>query len=80
MGDVSKNADFRALAAAAECYVILVAHNGIMMDVNGIPQHWPFSREAWKPKNVRCDLVQASVLITAAINKYDIEQKKLDTL
>lgn len=40
--------------------------------------HWPWSREWWKPKNPRRDLVKAGALIVAEIERLDrLEAQKL---
>lgn len=36
-----------------------------------IPMNWPWSRDWWKPKNPRADLVRAGALIVAEIERHD---------
>lgn len=54
------------LADAASCYA-LHAHN----QGGGIPTNWPWSRERWKQKSPRRDLVKAGSLILAEIERLD---------
>lgn len=57
------------LSMAAATYAV----NGAMETYGGVkpPWTWPFSRNWWKPKNPRSDLVRAAALIIADIERMD---------
>lgn len=60
------------LAQAAACY----AHEAARTDRtdprrDGAPLSWPWSRDWWKPKDRRHDLVRAGALIIAEIERLD---------
>lgn len=60
------------LAQAAACY----AHEAALADRtdprrDGAPLSWPWSRDWWKPKDRRHDLVRAGALIIAEIERLD---------
>jgi hypothetical protein len=40
-----------------------------------MPEMWPWSREWWKPRNSRRDLVRAAALIVAEIERVDRKEK-----
>lgn len=52
------------MSLAAACYCVGSTHVGKQM-------LWPWSREWWKPKNSRHDLVRAAALIVAEIERID---------
>jgi AcrR family transcriptional regulator len=70
------------LARAAACYLL---HAGISQAIDGghisqlakdgahdfVPRHWPWARKWWKPKNPRRDLVKATALALAEIERID---------
>lgn len=53
------------LASAAACYALCRFPWG------GIPAMWPWSRDWWKPKDRRRNLVRAAALILAEIERID---------
>lgn len=57
------------LAVAGACYVL--AANGDIWAALTPPPNWPWSREAWKQKGPRRDLVRAAALIIAEIDRMD---------
>lgn len=67
--------DMGELANAAACYAMTPARRGWV--VNGytmeslLERMWPWSREWWRPKNRRRDLIRAGALIVAEIERLD---------
>ena len=59
--------EFGELASAARCY--LIPHKTIR--TNFIPYTWPWDDKSWKPKSYRENLVRASALIIAEIERID---------
>lgn len=55
------------LAMAAACY----AAPTMFARADGLPELWPWSREWWKPKDRRRNLVIAAALIAAEIERLD---------
>jgi hypothetical protein len=61
------------LAGAAASYSV---HSAYVLatgntSVPGVPEWWPFSKEHWKPKDVRSNLIRAIALNLAEIEKID---------
>jgi hypothetical protein len=56
-----------SLAIAAACY----ARGRFSRGSDYPPPQWPWSREWWKPKDRRSDLVRAGALIVAEIERLD---------
>ena len=44
---------------------------GVKYALKAFPTTWPWSRDCWKPKNSRRDLVRAGALILAEIERLD---------
>ncbi|MDU1061645.1 MAG: ead/Ea22-like family protein [Leclercia adecarboxylata] len=70
--------DNNALAFAASCYAFHAAaaswdleDDGTPYDSHRVPKDWPWHAEWWKPTNPRRDLVKASALIVAEIERID---------
>jgi hypothetical protein len=59
------------LAAAAACYAHPAPWGVRPSSVTEPPQIWPWSREWWKPKDRRANLVRAAALIVAEIERLD---------
>ncbi|PPQ42129.1 hypothetical protein [Rhodopseudomonas palustris] len=65
------------LAIAAACYALPVQRRSMMVDpdategVSLLSSLWPWSRQWWKPKDRRRDLVRAGALIVAEIERLD---------
>lgn len=61
--------DGGALAHAAGCYALgdKLRKSGS----TGVPQHWPWEPQWFKPKDRRRDLVRAGALIIAEIERLD---------
>lgn len=57
------------MALAAGCYALNAAPERFADGV--VPIFWPWSREWWKPKSRRRDLVRAAALIVAEIERMD---------
>lgn len=57
------------MAAAAACYALNAVPERFADGV--VPIFWPWSREWWKPKSRRRDLVRAAALIVAEIERMD---------
>jgi len=57
------------MAAAAACYAL----PGIPLRdrIANVPKAWPWSREWWKPKDRRRDLIRAAALLVAEIERLD---------
>lgn len=65
------------LAAAAGCYTL----EGSCADIDskfprkelpdGIPRAWPWGPQAWKPKDIRRNLIRAAALLVAEIERLD---------
>ena len=66
------------MADAAACYAASARWHGIKpLDV--CPSRWPWSRDWWKPKDRRRDLIRAAALIVAEIERLDrLEARKSD--
>ena len=62
------------LAEAAMCYADPAAHCQL-----GIPQHWPWIANSWKPRDRRHNLVRAGALIIAEIERLDRGKALADT-
>ncbi len=62
------------LAEAAMCYADPAAHCQL-----GIPHHWPWIGEWWKPRDRRHNLVRAGALIIAEIERLDRAKADLPT-
>lgn len=58
------------LADAAACYASPAPH-GVRPQSVEPPAMWPWSREWWKPKDRRSNLVRAAALIVAEIERLD---------
>lgn len=59
----------RELARAGACYLLHVVGNA---RAPGLASSlWPWSHEAWKPKDVRANLVRAGALIAAELDRID---------
>jgi len=65
--------DAGEIATAAALYAMESGHLGIPLSarISGLPKAWPWSREWWKPKDRRSDLVRAAALIIAEIERLD---------
>ena len=66
------------LARAASCYAEHAARSQssdwrqrLAAESKSIPLQWPWSKEWWKPKNPRRDLIRAAALIVAEIERLD---------
>lgn len=60
------------LARAGGCYAI---HAGALLD--GVPLHWPWSKEWWKPADFRRNLVKAAALIAAEGERFDRSRRRV---
>lgn len=60
----------RELARAAGCYV-WVASLSVPWPHHLVPDHWPWLKKYWKPKDPRRNLVKAAALIVAEIERLD---------
>lgn len=63
--------DTGELAAAASCY----ANYTQAYPESSPPPHWPWSKDWWKPKDKRSNLVRAGALILAEIERLDRSTK-----
>ena len=63
------------LAEAAACYAAPAPHGVRPLSVEP-PNLWPWSREWWKPKDRRRNLVRACALIVAEIERLDRQTGK----
>jgi hypothetical protein len=57
------------MATAAACYALSAA--GAIFPEGSMPTFWRWSRNWWKPKGPRRDLVRAAALIIAEIERLD---------
>ncbi|WP_404291482.1 hypothetical protein ACD578_05230 [Microvirga sp. RSM25] len=67
------------MAAAAYCYIGEVCWRRDHPDAGRCdlpPPDWPWSREWWKPKGDRRNLVRAAALIVAEIERTDREEAR----
>lgn len=63
------------LLAAADCYLAHVQEGSPCYDMDDyVETHWPWSPEAWKPKDPIRDLVRAGALIAAEIDRLQRAQ------
>jgi len=60
------------MALAAGCYALNAAPERFADGI--VPIFWPWSREWWKPKDRRRDLVRAAALIVAEIERLDRQE------
>jgi hypothetical protein len=58
------------MAVAAACYANPAPH-GVRPQSVEAPAAWPWSREWWKPKDRRSNLVRAAALLVAEIERLD---------
>lgn len=70
--------DSGELARAASCYAEHAARSQsgdwrqrLAAESKSIPLQWPWSKEWWKPKDRRKDLIRAAALIVAEIERLD---------
>lgn len=56
------------LAQAAACYIV---ESSVNLPKNIISDYWPWSREWWKPKGRRRNLVRAAALLIAELERMD---------
>lgn len=63
---------FGEMSAAAACYAL---YPDYFSDAD-VKTVWPWSREWWKPKGRRRDLVRAAALIVAEIERLDRAAKR----
>lgn len=59
------------MAEAAACYANPAPHGVKPQSVTEPPRAWPWSREWWKPKDRRSNLVRAAALLVAEIERID---------
>lgn len=62
------------MATAAACYAYMASatdHQRAVVEREGAPYRWPWSRLWWKPKDRRRDLIRAAALIVAEIERLD---------
>lgn len=66
---------FGELANAAACYAMTNSSRALIVSPytmdSVLHRVWPFSREWWKPKARRRDLIRAAALIVAEIERLD---------
>ena len=57
------------LAQAAACYA--APRELVQREVRKVPRYWPWSREWWKPRDRRHDLIRAAALLVAEVERLD---------